>query len=260
MNIRRELQCIFLIFACISTGYTQSELFEKRIYQSGEFEMPFRLHVPENYDTALSYPLILYFHGSGERGIDNEITLKHGVMNFVRAENLVKYPCFIIVPQCMPEHRWVEVHWSLPSHSRPENMSVPMCLAVEILNQTIEWYPVDTSRIYVTGLSMGGFATWDIITRFPDRFAAAIPVCGGGDTALASLITHVPIWAFHGKLDRVVLPSRSIDMVDAVNRYGGNAKLTLLETIGHNAWDKAYTNPKLIEWLFSLQRNPGEDE
>jgi predicted peptidase len=260
MKIRRGLFIIVLIFSLITDVPGQTELFEKRIYRSGDFEMPYRLHVPENFDTAMRYPIILYFHGSGERGTDNEVTLKHGVQNFVQAEYLEKYPCFILVPQCMPEHRWVEVHWSLPSHTRPEQMSVPMCMAVEILDLTIDFYPIDTTRMYVTGLSMGGFATWDIISRFPDRFAAAVPVCGGGDTTLASFMIHVPVWAFHGELDKVVLPSRSVDMVDAINNNGGNAKLTMFETVAHNAWDKAYTNPKMIDWLFSQQRTMTKNE
>ena len=147
--MKLKIRCLLsvLIFSTITSCFAQTELFEKRIYKSGDVVMPYRLHVPENFDSTMRYPLILYFHGAGERGTDNEITLKHGVQNFVQSEYLEKYPCFILVPQCMPEYRWVEVLWSLPSHTRPEQMSIPMCMAVDILDLIIEYYPVDTNRI-----------------------------------------------------------------------------------------------------------------
>lgn len=248
-----------LIFSIVTYAFAQKELFEKRIFQSGSYSMPYRLCVPPQMNVDTVYPLVLYFHGAGERGDDNDITLKNGVLNFVSEENRVAHPCFVLVPQCAPKYRWVEVHWALPSHIRPVEMSIPMCLTMELLEQLIDYYPIDTNRIYVTGLSMGGFATWDIITRYPDKFAAAVPLCGGGDTAFAQSITSIPIWAFHGQQDQVVLPQRSDDMVYAVNAAGGNAKLTMYETLAHNVWDKTYGNPKLIEWIFSQSKMKQND-
>jgi len=230
----------------------QNELFQKHIYKNNEFEMPYRLHLPDNYDENKSYPVILYFHGAGERGIDNEITLKNGVQNFASDENRIKYPCIIIVPQCPPAYRWVEVHWALPSHTMPEQMSLPMKHSMLLLNEITELYSADTNRIYVTGLSMGGFGTWDAISRFPNTFAAAVPVCGGGDLAFAKTLTGIPIWAFHGKLDKVVIPERSEHMIQEIIKHGGKfAKLTIYNNVAHNAWVNAYSDQKMIDWMFA---------
>jgi predicted peptidase len=251
--IRKYFTLIIVMSLAISQGsMAQTDLFQRHIYKSAEFEMPYRLLIPENYDEYQKYPVILYFHGAGERGIDNEITLKNGVQNFASDENRKKYPCIIIVPQCPPAYRWVEVHWALPSHVRPTEMSLPMKHSMVLLDEIIELYSVDTNRIYVTGLSMGGFGTWDAITRFPNTFAAAIPVCGGADTAFASCVKNVPVWAFHGKLDKVVIPSRSIDMVDAIVKQGGKvARLTIYNNVAHNAWVNAYANQLMIDWMFA---------
>jgi len=241
-----------VIASCFSLG--QTELFEKRIFENENFNLPYRLCIPENMDSCMQYPLVLYLHGAGERGNDNEITLKHGVLNFVSEENRQSYPCFIVVPQCPPKFRWVEVDWDLPSHTIPHEISVPLYQTMLLLDTLIEYFPIDTNRIFVTGLSMGGFGTWDLISRYPDFFAAAVPVCGGADTSFAQKLTHIPIWTFHGEQDKIVLPSRSIDMVNLINNKGGSARLTLYPSTGHNAWVKAYENPKMMMWLFSQTR------
>lgn len=242
---------IFLIINIMHFSCAQQELFEKHVYRSDGFEMPYRFHQPDSMETGKLYPLILYLHGAGERGTDNELPLKNGVMNFVTSAKLINDPCFILVPQCPPQFRWVEVDWGLKSHIMPDSVSLPLYHAMEILKQIVAEFPVDTFRIYVTGLSMGGFGTWDAIFRYPEIFAAAVPVCGGGDIAMASRITHVPVWAFHGLKDKVVLPERSTDMVHAVNSYGGNARLTLYCSVAHNVWLRAYRDETMMRWLFS---------
>ncbi len=249
---------VFAHFDVIS----QQELFQKHLYHTDDIEMPYRLHIPEKTDSGKVYPLILYLHGSGERGRDNEITLNNGVLNFVAQEYITIFPSFILVPQCPADYRWVEVHWALPSHIMPENISLPLFHTMNLLDEIIKTHPVDTDRLYVTGLSMGGFGTWDLISRYPDKFAAAVPVCGGGDTAKAKLLTKIPVWAFHGELDKVVIPERSLQMVHAINSYGGNARLTLYQQVEHNSWIQAYSDPQMIYWLFSQtkQRIFHEDE
>jgi len=224
-------------------------LFDKYIYDNKTTQLPYNLHKP-NIEQGKEYPLILYFHGAGERGSDNEINLKNGIQNFVNEHNLKHNPCFILVPQCNKQYRWVETDWNALSHSLPTEMSIPMSATMELLFQIIETYPIDVNRIYVTGLSMGGYASWDIITRYPNLFAAAMPICGGGDETKAKNISHIPIWAFHGTNDKVVFPVRSINMVDAINKYGGNAKLTLYENMEHNVWTITYSNQEIIDWLF----------
>lgn len=252
--MRSILFGIIFILLVHFPGFAQQEVFGYFIYETDDFAMPYRLHVPENIDPGKMYPLILYLHGSGERGHDNEISLKNGIRNFVSEKYLAEYPVFILVPQCPPDFRWVELHWALPSHTMPSNISIPLFHVMKILDELLEAFPLDTNRLYVTGLSMGGFGTWDLISRYPEKFAAAVPVCGGGDTAMASALTKVPVWAFHGQQDKVVIPERSENMVSAINKLGGNARLTIYQNTAHNAWLKAYADPRMIEWLFSQTR------
>jgi predicted peptidase len=243
-----------LTYSCQSQ---ERELFQKHSYEGEKGQLPYRLHVPD-IENGRTYPLILYFHGAGERGTDNEISLKNGVLNFVSDYNLINNPCFILVPQCKKHYRWVETDWNAPSHAQPNEMSVPMRATIELLYEIIKNYPIDTDRLYVTGLSMGGFATWDIISRFPDMFAAAIAVCGGGDETTAERISHIPIWAFHGSNDKVVLPFRTVNMVDAIRKNGGNAILTIYEGMEHNVWSNTYSNQEVIDWLFRQRKHTNE--
>ena len=119
------------------------------------------------------------------------------------------------------------------------------------LDQLIAKKPIDTRRIYLTGLSMGGYGTWDLIARQPERFAAAIPICGGGDPATAERIKHIPLWVFHGDADSAVKVSRSRDMVAALKQAGGEPKYTEYEGVGHDSWTRTYKSPEIYEWLFS---------
>ena len=129
-----------------------------------------------------------------------------------------------------------------------------MALLIELLAEAERMFPIDPDRIYVTGLSMGGFGTWDLIARFPDRFAAAVPVCGGGDPGTAPLIRDLPVWAFHGALDRVVPPSNSRVMVRALQEAGARPGYSEYPDVGHNSWTKAYEDPYLLPWLFEQHR------
>jgi predicted peptidase len=251
-----------LIISLMHFSSAQHELFEKHVFTTDHFKLPYRFYQPSIQESGKLYPLVLYLHGAGERGNDNELPLKNGVMNLVTPDRMVNYPCFILIPQCPVQYRWVDVDWSLKSHSMPEEISISLFHAMSLMKKIISQYPVDTARLYVTGLSMGGFGTWDLICRYPDVFAAAVPVCGGGDTTLASRLTSVPVWAFHGQKDKIVLPERSADMVNAINDKGGNARLTLYSTVAHNAWIMAYQDETMYRWLFSQtkQRIFYEDE
>jgi len=248
------------MFLLSSRIFSQQELFEKNMFSDKNIQLQYRFSSPDTMISDQKYPLILYLHGAGERGDDNEITLKNGILNFVTPENKVNYPCYILVPQCPKEYRWVEVHWSLPAHKTPDEISLPLGAVMKLIEDIIQQHSIDTNRIYVTGLSMGGFGTWDLISRYPGKFAAAVPVCGGGDTAFAKVLAQVPIWAFHGMNDQVVIPQRSIDMVDAINKSGGNARLTIYKNVAHNAWIRAYADQYMIQWLFSQTKQRRFDE
>jgi predicted peptidase len=170
--------------------------------------------------------------------------------DFASDENMEAHPCFVIAPQCPGNQMWVDVPWSLDSHTMPEKATPGMRSTLELLDQTAADYSIDKNRIYVTGLSMGGFGAWDIVQRYPKKFAAAVPICGGGDTAEAKTIKDVPIWAFHGDKDTAVKTSRSRDMIAAIKKAGGDAKYTEYKGVGHNSWSRTYANKEVYDWLF----------
>jgi predicted peptidase len=244
---------ILLCIAFQSRISAQNESdFEKNIFISGTSDtLQYRLLKPVSMDTSKKYPIVLFLHGAGERGNDNAIQLKNGAINFASSLNRKLFPCYLVAPQCANGYRWVEVDWKLPSHIQPEKPSVYMSRTMMLLDSLTKVLNIDTSRIYITGLSMGGFGTWDAISRWPDKFAAAVPVCGGGDTAKAELIKNIPIWAFHGGADKVVMTSRSRDMIAAIKKAGGDPKYTEYPNTGHNAWTSTYGNIEMLQWLFS---------
>lgn len=215
----------------------------------------YRLLKPKMVHEQRTYPLVLFLHGLGERGNDNKAQLKWGVKNFATDENMEKYPCFVAAPQCPMNDLWVALEDLSPPYTMAEEPAEAMRMALELVRALQQEYPqIDPKRIYVTGLSMGGFGTWDVIQRKPDLFAAAVPICSGGDTTKAERIAHIPIWAFHGVEDRLVIPEWSRDMIKAIQEAGGNPKYTEYPGIGHQSWIKAYSDPELFVWLFSQKK------
>lgn len=247
---------IVVLFGSYKAKAQKEELFEKKeFYAKLGDTLKYRLLSPENFDPLKKYPLVIFLHGAGERGNDNEMQLTNGVKNFATDVNREKHPCFVVAPQCAEGFRWVETDWKLTSHVMPATPSVYMIKTIALLDSMCKLSYIDTNRIYITGMSMGGFGTWDAISRWPHKFAAAIPVCGGADTSKASLINDIPIWVFHGALDKVVLTSRSRDMVAALKKAGGNPLYTEYPDMAHGIWAKTYANPELYEWLFKQSRS-----
>jgi predicted peptidase len=215
----------------------------------------YRLLKPKMLLEQHTYPLVLFLHGLGERGNNNKAQLKWGVKNFATDENIEKYPCFVAAPQCPMNDLWAALQNLSPPYNMAEKPAEAMRMALELVGALQKEYPqIDPKRIYVTGLSMGGFGTWDAVQRQPDLFAAAVPVCGGGDVSKAERIVHIPIWAFHGAEDRLVIPKWSRDMIKAIQEAGGNPKYTEYPGIGHQSWIKAYSDPELFIWLFSQKK------
>jgi predicted peptidase len=245
-----------LITLLFITLQAQREHFSKEIFENDGKHLLYRFSTPENFDsdTNIKYPLILFLHGAGERGSDNEIQITYVDKIFGSEEFRSKYPCFVVVPQCPVDKRWVEVDWHLPSHIQPVEMSEPLKLTVALIFKIMRFYNVDKNRIYVVGLSMGGYGTWDLITRFPYLFAAGVPICGGGDENTASKIIDVPVWAFHGAKDNVVVVSRSGNMINAIKKAGGNPQYTEYPDKGHFVWDAAFNTPELWQWLFEQSK------
>jgi predicted peptidase len=221
-------------------------------------KLPYRLLTPAKIEPGKRYPLVLFLHGLGERGTDNVRQLLWGAGEFVKPENRRKYPCFVVAPQCPPTALWVrgEVKDLLgPTFVLSKKPSQPMTLVLELIDKLVAHdLPVDKSRVYVTGLSMGGFGTWDLIERRPDFFAAAVPICARGDAAQAAKLKNLPIWVFHGDADPIVPLRHSKEMVAAIRKAGGAPKITIYPGVGHDSWSATYANPEVMAWLFAQKK------
>ncbi len=254
--MKRFLTITTLLFLILET-FGQTEHFSKENFVLNTHELKYRFAKPKDYnaDEDKKYPLIIFLHGAGERGNDNEKQLTHIAKIFGSNDFREKHKCFIIVPQCPKKQRWVEVDWSLMSHTQPEEMSEPLWLTSLLLIKIAATYPIDNQRVYVAGLSMGGYGTWDLISRFPETFAGAIPICGGGDENFAKKLTNIGIWAFHGKKDRVVPVERSRNMIAEIEKHGGKPKYTEYPNKGHLVWNEAFVTNGIWEWLFAQKLN-----
>jgi predicted peptidase len=228
-------------------------------FEAGEFKhrdqsLLYRLLRPKSYDPSKRYPLVVFFHGAGERGSDNRQQLIHGMADFAADDVREEYPCFVIAPQCPDGEQWVNVPWTSDRHDMPAQPSTAMRLTFALVDSLAKELSIDPNRLYVTGLSMGGFGVWDAIQREPKFFAAAVPICGGGDTSLADAIKHLPIWAFHGDGDTTVKTQRSRDMIAALKAAGGQPRYTEYPNTGHNSWQATYANREVYAWLFAQSR------
>ena len=256
MYIYRKIRLLIFCGFMMSGFCAKAELFENRsdkvidgfasfYYQAENGQMlKYRFYNPVGKNNNKKYPLVVHFHGAGSRG-DNNISQ----ISLAKKVNRKKYPCFVFAPQCPAGKKWVSTDWTKLSHKMASAPNDQMAMAMAAIDEIIKKYPIDTRRIYVYGQSMGGFATWEIISRRPDMFAAAVPVCGGADETLASRITHIPVWVFHGKLDPIVKVERSRNMVNALQTAGGKPKYTEFPNVKHNAWSYAYTS-ELFQWMF----------
>jgi predicted peptidase len=252
---------LLLTLLGVRANAEETDAFQRHVYRSeGGGELPYRLLTPRDYDASKQYPLVLFLHGAGERGHDNQRQLIHGMRDFLRDEIRGKYPSFVVAPQCPKDEQWVSVPWTADAHTMPREPSTPMRQALELVEKLVKQYSIDEDRVYVTGLSMGGFGAWDAVQRRPDLFAAAAPVCGGGDAAMAEAIAKVPIWAFHGDNDKVVKVKRSRDMIAALKKAGATPRYTEYPGVGHNSWTATYRNPELYAWLFAQRRGRPADD
>jgi predicted peptidase len=208
-----------------------------------EVGLKYLLHLPEDYDNSSSkkWPLILFLHGMGERGDDVELVKRHGIARI--AETKGGLPFITVSPQCPADSWWLFETDAL----------------VLLLDEIIRTYSVDTDRVYLTGLSMGGFGTWYLASLYPERFAAIAPICGGGLRQIgfperAAALKDVPVWAFHGSDDNVVPVQESQKIVDYLQSIGANVKFTVYPGVKHDSWTETYNNPELYEWFLQYAR------
>lgn len=245
--------CSLLLFAGLARA---ADDYVAQTFTGTQGVLPYRILAPAAIKADTKYPLVIVLHGAGERGTDNQRQLVHGGALFLDAGNREKFPAFVVFPQCPNDKRWVEVDWGDPvPHQQPKEPSVPMSLLMELIPTLVKAQPIDHSRIYVMGLSMGGFGTWDLAARHPEWFAAAVPVCGGAADATAPRLAKLPVWAFHGAQDTTVKVGRTRSMIEALKKAGGKPKYSELPGVQHNAWDPAFAEPDLLPWLFAQKRH-----
>jgi lysophospholipase L1-like esterase/poly(3-hydroxybutyrate) depolymerase len=244
-----------LLVALASFRARAAEEFEARTFTSKEhMQLGYRLLKPRNFDAKKKYPLVVFLHGSGERGSDNVAQLKHGASLFLKPEVREKYPCFVFAPQCPAEQTWSAVQGWTGGNPFEEEPTVTMTLLMAALDEVVREYGVDQDRLYLTGISMGGYGTWDILTRQPKRWAAAVPICGGGDPARIGPTKGVALWAFHGAKDTAVPVVRTKEMISALEKAGGKPLYSEYPYEEHESWTLAYNEPELLPWMFAQKR------
>lgn len=248
---------IAVLLNIAGTGIAKAQTFEYRPHKNSaiaSYSMPYRLFIPEDYDPGKTYPLVLFLHGAGERGADNNIQIdaNRGARLWAEKVNQAAHPCFVLAPQCPSDKQWVNTNWSYGSYSIDKvPVSTELKMVKDIIETLMKNYKIDANQLYITGLSMGGYGSWDFTERYPDMFRAAAPICGAGDPSKADLIKDVNIWCFHSSDDGTVPVSGTRDMVKALKTASGNVKYTEYDNWGHASWVPAYDNPELVSWMFT---------
>lgn len=257
----RSILILIFSFICTASFAQADSLFKKEVYISPKGDtMHYRLMYPKNYDPSQKYPLVLFLHGVGERGSDNEKQLNYVADLFLNEEHRDSFPSFVLIPQCPINSYWANINAEQVDGKRVFKFDVSqdptsaMTSLVNLVAQTTTNYNIETKKVYVMGLSMGGMGTFEIVYRLPKMFAAAVAICGGGDPKSAPLLTQ-PKWRiYHGDLDDVVPDSLSKQMQEAITKAGGQSELTIYEGVNHGSWFNVFAEPDLLKWLFSQEK------
>lgn len=253
---------ILLFALCI--GYTviaQQQVFDKGTFEHKDKTLPYRILMPVDFDATKTYPLHIFLHGSGERGDDNQAQLVHGSELFIKQNP--NYPAIVIFPQCPKEDYWAQIEYRrdeekgtnvfiYPKQSEP---TWAMSAVIALIDHYLEKEYIDKSRIYLGGLSMGGMGTFELLSRRPNLFAAATPICGGGNPDnVVKWAKETPVWIFHGDEDKVVPSTYSKIMYQALLEEKAVPKLTMYADVGHNSWDNAFAETAFFAWVYSKKR------
>lgn len=252
---------IFILLVTISftTVMAQNnDLFLKKEFVFKGDTLKYRVLFPENYDKNRDYPLVLFLHGAGERGSDNESQLIHGSSLFTDEETRKDYPSIVIFPQCPENEYWVKIgRDNLTGFEFAKNPepSKPLFLVKKLLDSYLKTEAVDKRKVYVMGLSMGGMGTFDLICRYPRYFAAAIPICGGVNTDRLKKVRKMPIRIFHGGNDPVVSREFSRNAYYELKAQGSvKAEYIEFPGVGHDSWTKAFAYPDFLSWMYYQTR------
>ena len=249
------LSFIFLI--CSLFSFAQ---FKNASFMFDGHTLPYQIMYPENYDESKQYPLVVFLHGAGERGNDNQKQLTHGKQFLI--DNLQSvYPAIVIAPQCPADSYWANV----VRHQIDDKMTLtfglsdgitePMSTLIALVQNWLTSGKVDSNQVYVGGLSMGGMGTLELLWRLPDTFSAAFPICGGADLSKLPLYAHnTAVWVFHGSADSVVPVENSRNIYKRLKELGCDAEYTEYEGVNHNSWDNAFREKGLASWLFKHKK------
>ncbi len=243
-----------------SLGKIETGIYLKRTFSAEKGNLNYRILYPKGFDRTKKYPLLLFLHGAGERGDDNEAQLTHGGELIKKGMNV--HQSIAIFPQCPEENYWIDL---LETEDRPDGIrdfepdtknppSEAMAKVIELMKIFTERNYVDKSRIYVAGLSMGGMGTFDLCWRMPDMFAAAIAVCGAGAPVKAFKFSKLPIRIFHGEDDEIVSVEESLEMIAALEELGGNPEAFIYSDVNHNSWDNAFAESDFLSWLYKHEK------
>lgn len=258
----KRIICLFvLLISAFSLKAQDLSLYQKKwMVQNGD-TLPYRILLPEGYDSTQKYPVIFFLHGAGERGRDNEKQLVHGGKLFLKEEVRKNYKAIVVFPQCPTNNYWGNL---LRTHDDKGKRTFDfleegpagrhMELLMELVQFVFDKYPVKKDQVYTGGLSMGGMGVFELVRRMPKTFAAAFPICGGANPATASKMKKTSWWVFHGAKDDVVPPHHSENMVQALKKAGAKVKFTLYPNANHNSWDPAFAEQELLSWLFSQRK------
>ncbi len=240
--------------------FSQENSYQKKEFLQGNDTLKYRILYPKDFLETNKYPLLLFLHGAGERGSDNEKQLVHGSKLFV--DSIQKYPAIVIFPQCPENGYWSNVDNDRTTNPVTRNFPIngkpnkALQLVMDLMDKFQTKPFVNKDKIYVGGLSMGGMGTFEILSRKPTFFAAAFAICGGGNPALAEKYAKTTsMWIFHGAKDDVVNPQLSLDMVSSILNFGGTPNFTLYHDANHNSWDHAFAEEEFLNWLFSNSLN-----
>ncbi|MEP2935335.1 MAG: alpha/beta hydrolase-fold protein [Gilvibacter sp.] len=255
---RSLLLCFFLLFIGAANGQqAATDSYQSAVLESKTGILPYRILPPKNLDKNKKYPLILFLHGYGERGTDNQLQLTHGASFFASDSIQNNYEAYVVFPQCDTESKWTDYKMDGEGKDRMVVFNVRNSqnkqqeLLEELLENLLLNHAVDKAKIYVGGLSMGGMGTLELIKRNPKTFAAAFVICGGTHLKAARKIKNTPLWLFHGKEDNVVPAKYATQLYDVLLTMKANVKITLYPETGHDSWTQTFKEPELLPWLFS---------
>ena len=262
----KALQSLSILAICLSgnlVGTAMTKANEIDLYTAAEWKSPtvgtflYRHRAPAELKAGEKYPLLVFLHGAGGRGDTNRGQLfdAGGIKALENNGVATNYKSYIFAGQVPKGEQWVDVPWKTTQHEMPK-ISNSMRMLFESLDAFIAdpKNQIDRDRVYVMGLSMGGYGTWDAIQRRPEFFAAAVPICGGGDTAQAKKLTSIPIWAWHGDRDKAIPVSRSRDMTAAIEKAGGKPKYNEIKGRGHSVWNDCWKSTELWDWLYEQKK------